>query len=72
MLNWFVLFLFYRQLPATKRLEERINNGYWDQTPEEKQRIEMIRRNLNPDTKNLLLKKADIMSKSEPFEPIKI
>jgi len=67
------MFYFYRNLPSTKRLKERINSGYWDRTPEEEYRLEMIKRNLNPDTKDLLHRKNELMTRKEdPIEPIKI
>jgi len=59
-------------LPYTKKLNEKIKNGYWDRTPEENYRIEMIKNNLNPDTKNLMQRRKEIMSKTEEFSPIKI
>ncbi|KAF0760337.1 Uncharacterized protein FWK35_00021361, partial [Aphis craccivora] len=48
-LSWFL----FEQLPSTKKLNEKIKNGYWDRTPEENYRLEMIKKNFNPDTKNL-------------------
>ncbi|VVC41567.1 Hypothetical protein CINCED_3A001721 [Cinara cedri] len=67
--TWFL----YEQLPATKRLTEKIYSGYWDRTPEEKYRIEMIKRNLNPDTKDLMLKRAEILSQNpDPIKRIEI
>lgn len=65
-------FYIFRQLPSTKRLKERINSGYWNRTPEEEYRIEMIKRNLSPDTKDLIERKDKILATSEPFTPIKI
>lgn len=70
-LTLFYLFLF-RQLPYTKRVTERIYSGYWDRSPEANYRLEMIKRNLNPDSKDLMKRKADILAKNEPIEPIKI
>lgn len=66
------IIFFYRQLPSTKKLNEKIKNGYWDRTPEENYRLEMIKKNFNPDTKNLKDRKEEIMSKKENFVPIKI
>lgn len=62
----------FRQLPLTKKLVERINSGYWDRTSEEQYRLEMIKRNFNPNTKDLMQRKNELMSKSDPIEPIKI
>lgn len=68
-----VCFNFYRNLPKTKKLKERINNGYWDRTPEENYRLEMIRNNLSPDTKDLMRRKAEMLSRNEdPIEQIQI
>lgn len=63
---------FYRQIPYTKKIVERINSGYWDRTPEEEYRLEMIKRNLSPDTKDLMERKKEIMSKSDPIKTIEI
>lgn len=54
-----------RQLPASKKIVEQINAGYWDRSDEESYRLEMIRRNLTPDTKDLLRRKTELMSKKE-------
>lgn len=62
----------FRQLPLTKKLVERINSGYWDRTSEEEYRLEMIKRNFSPNTKDLMHRKNELMSKSDPAEPIKI
>ncbi|CAH1726521.1 unnamed protein product [Aphis gossypii] len=67
-LSWFL----FEQLPTTKKLNEKIKNGYWDRTPEENYRLEMIKNNFNPDTKNLKERKEEILSKNEDFVPIKI
>lgn len=32
----------------------------------------MIKRNLNPDSKDLLRRRNEILTKNEPIEPIKI
>lgn len=69
----FILFYFYRNLPTTKKIKERIYSGYWDRSPEESYRIEMIKRNLSPDTKDLLRRKEELMTRKEdPITPIKI
>ncbi|XP_026804830.1 uncharacterized protein LOC113548247 [Rhopalosiphum maidis] len=67
-LSWWL----FEQLPSTKILNEKIKNGYWDRTPEENYRLEMIKKNLNPEIKNLKDRKDEIMSKKEDFIPIKI
>ncbi|KAL5233887.1 hypothetical protein ACI65C_001327 [Semiaphis heraclei] len=67
-LSWFL----FEQLPSTKILNEKIKNGYWDRTPEENYRLEMIKNNFNPDTKNLMQRKKEIMSKKDAFSPLKI
>lgn len=54
----------FRLLPTTRRLKDKINSGYWDQTPEEKYRLEMIKRNLNPDRSDLMLKRAEILAQN--------
>jgi len=60
-------------LPSTKRVKERIYSGYWDRTPEDQYRLEMIKRNLNPDTKDLLRRKEELMTRKEdPLEQIQI
>lgn len=69
MLNCF--FFFYRQLPSTKRLKEKIYSGYWDRTTEDNYRLEMIKRNLNPDMKDLMAKREEL-SKKDPIVPIKV
>ncbi|XP_025405915.1 uncharacterized protein LOC112680128 [Sipha flava] len=66
-LSWFL----FEQLPTTKRLKEKIYSGYWDRTPEDNYRLEMIKRNLNPDMKDLMAKRAEL-SKKEPIVPIKV
>lgn len=65
-------FFFCRNLPFTRRIKERINSGYWDRTPEEEYRLEMIKRNLNPDSKDLLRRRDEILTKNEPIEQLKI
>lgn len=65
------LFLF-EQLPSAKKLNEQIQNGYWDRTAEDNYRLEMIKNNFNPDTKNLKQRKEEIMSKKDDFTPLKI
>ncbi|CAI6360504.1 unnamed protein product [Macrosiphum euphorbiae] len=67
-LSWFL----FEQLPSTKKLNEQIKNGYWNRTPEENYRLEMIRKNFNPDTKNLKQRKDEVLSKKDDFSPIKI
>lgn len=60
-------------MPYTKKLKERINSGYWDRTPEENYKLEMIKRNLCPDTKDLMQRRAEILSRNEdPIEKIQI
>ncbi|XP_050525228.1 uncharacterized protein LOC126896466 [Daktulosphaira vitifoliae] len=68
-LSW----LIYDLLPPTKKLKERIQNGMFDRTAEQEHRMELFRRNLNPDQKDLMMKKAEIMyRKEDPPELIKV
>lgn len=60
-------------MPATKRLKEKINNGYWDRTPQEEFRLQMIKRNLNPDIEDLMHKRSEILSQNpDPIEIIEV